>query len=235
MGATADRAFGNIPTVPASSHVSERTKQRITQGKYFDIKKLLPTLEEVDDFDQHKKLTFQQWSRFEDQHRAPKKPEKNLTFFDWVRCYHTLMSLRLQVYPSELQGMLRHAEIVQDLHNQGKDAIRYDALFRRAREQHPSIRWGEYMSEIVNNLPARWQAQGPSRAPVFSRQQPWTNNFGPNISRGSQGDRRICGRFNSLNGCQLPVCTFAHKCRVCGRAGHPAHRCFSRRPPTGRY
>ena len=129
------RRPGSIPTEPSTSHVDGKTKKKILKGEYFDISKLLPSLF---DYEEQKEKNIQ---------------SRPLSFYQWVRCFHTYMSIRLGYAPQELQGMLRHCEIVQDLYGQGKDGMLYDARFRRKKEQYPFISWGEYLADIVDGLP----------------------------------------------------------------------------------
>lgn len=235
-----DRWMGNIPTVPSTSHVSTSVKRKIVEGKYFVMKKLLPSLEDDLDGEGEKKMTYEQWSNIEDRRRlSDGRKGRDLNFYEWIRCFHTFMSIRLEHSPMELQGLLRHAEIVQDLHSAGKDAIRYDAQFRRFKEQHPKLRWGEYLAEVVIKLPSirpSWNQRSFSKArpTVNDYNNGWgnynnrfTGRAGPN-SIGFTNDR-ICFKFNSALGCKRINCLFQHKCRNCGVMGHPAARCMSRR------
>ena len=118
--------------------LATRPKKKILKGEYFEIRRLLPTLSDSDD--------------------EGKKGSKECNIYgfgEWVRCFHTLMAIRLEYAPRELQGMLRHCEIVQNLYTQGRDGIQYDAQFRRGKEQHPIISWGKYLPDIVLSIPAR--------------------------------------------------------------------------------
>lgn len=230
-----DRVFGSIPSVPNTSHVSDKVKRKIAGGKYFAIKKLLPTLDDDIDEEEEKKMTYQQWATVEDRRRSgDSRRSKDLTMLDWMRCFHTFMSLRLQTAPLEVQGMLRHAEIVQDLYSMGKDAVKYDALFRRTKDQHPSICWGEYMAEIVIKLPMRVrfgqfpQYRSAMQGQVRTGQNSGFTRTGQNsgFNRNGQYGQRSCLRFNSMVGCHMPNCLYVHKCGHCGRIGHPTQRCF---------
>lgn len=204
------RTPGTIPPVPRTSHVPQKLKEKIVNGEYFEIKKLLPSLD--DDNEPEERLSYSEWERMEYSKRSREKErsERKLTYFRWTRCFRTLMSLRLKSFPHELQGMLRHAEIAQDLHQRGKDAIEYDAEFRRAKEQHPSIQWGEFLAEIVVGL------QEPQHKPAMS-----------NIKASSKA-QGICRRFNTTENCKFANCKYAHKCSSCFTMGHPQYRCFKK-------
>ena len=201
------RRPGSIPTEPNTSHVPPKTKKKILKGEYFDLSKLLPTLL---DYEESEKVKTDQ--------------VKALTFYDWICCFHTFMSIRLEFAPQELQGMLRHCEIVQDLHSQGKDGILYDARFRRKKEQYPFIGWGEYMADVVDGLPRRkfTMPTRPQLRPV--------SQLAPRPLPGSAPNPNPtpCLKYNSANGCTFRWCRYAHKCRKCGRLGHPAFKCYAR-------
>ena len=147
---------------------------------------------------------------------------KSLSFYDLIRYFHTFMSIRLESAPQELQGMLRHCEIVQDLHSQGKDGILYDARFRRKKEQYPFICWGEYMADVVDGLPRR-KFTGPSRP-----QPRPVPGLTPRPLPGLASMSTACLKYNSANGCTFRLCRYAHKCKKCGRTGHPAVKCYAR-------
>lgn len=211
-----DRVPGTIPRVPRSSHVSDKTREKIISGEYVKIVKLLPTLDDEED--------------------KGEKIDRQLTFYQWLRCYRVLMSIRLQAYPDELQGMLRHEEIVQDLHAQNRDALAYDAQFRRLKEQHPVIQWGEYLSEVVMGLPSGPQPK--SRLPLVNNRPAGRFPQMPQVALQPQRpvltrpfshpEPAVCAFFNTPRGCVKPpsLCGFAHKCRACGKVGHPVSRCF---------
>lgn len=180
--------------------------------------------------DEDRTMTYEQWSRVEERKRlGDRRKSRELSFYEWIRCFHIFMSLRLQTAPSEVQGLLRHMEIVQDLNGQGKDAIAYDAKFRRRKEQHPSIRWGEFLAEVVIGLPQVSRIGNGPRQQFRFRQQFNTFNRpsqGGGFSRSTR-DQRHCNRFNSLMGCQMMNCFYAHKCGKCGIFGHPLHKCIT--------
>ena len=192
------RRPGSIPTEPSTSHVDGKTKKKILKGEYFDISKLLPSLF---DYEEQKEKNIQ---------------SRPLSFYQWVRCFHTYMSIRLGYAPQELQGMLRHCEIVQDLYGQGKDGMLYDARFRRKKEQYPFISWGEYLADIVDGLPRRRPSQ-PFKPLPFPQA---TQRPAPTPYR--------CFKYNSTEGCHIRGCKFSHTCRKCGREGHPAFKCYAR-------
>jgi hypothetical protein len=173
--------------------VSKKLQKKIKKGEYFSIAKLLPPLD--DDYDSDGPAR-----------KAPKRP---LNYFNWTRCFRVLMSIRLQHQPSDLQGMLRHGEIVQDLSVQPTTGVQYDAQVRRMMHQHPHIRWGTYMGEIVNKIDRNSQSRRTRREkPADS-----TRSVMP------------CRLYNTPLGCKFSPCKFTHKCSGCSIFGHPIQNC----------
>lgn len=193
------RSEGAAPTVPRTSHVGRKTVEKIRRGEYFKMSKLLPDNDEEEDDDRSDR----------------KKPSAPLSFYNWIKCYHTFMSIRLRYHSSELQGMLRYAEIIQDLHTQGRDFSNYDVQFRKDKQQWPEIKWGEYLHEIINKLSIR---PTTSRRPI--------ERF---ASQPTQ--ERVCYGYNSPKGCTSRACIYKHSCRNCLKLGHPVQSCFKRNAP----
>ena len=173
--------------------------------------------------------------------------EKKLSFYEWIKCFRVLKSTRLSHYPNELQGMLRHEEIVQDLHSQGKDGMYYDAQFRRRKHQHPHIGWWEYLADIVNNLPPLQGSSATLRQgtralrPRLRLSNPRANYYTPptmpmnfvatqpkpmRFPQPQYRPRPICNFYNTPAGCLMQQCRFSHACKKCGRPGYSVQQCF---------
>ena len=200
---------------PAPVTYPKKTKEKIIKGEYFDMSKLLPSLLD-----------------YEEGQKEKPSEVKPLPFYDWIRCFHTFMSLRLEYAPQEVQGMLRHCEIVQDLHGQGKDGVLYDARFRRKKEQYPFISWGEYLADIVDGLPRRKSSAKPqplqwSTGPQSSTPQ-WSARPPPHPLQWPAPKPTSCFKYNSTTGCNSRTCKYTHRCLKCGRTGHPAFKCYAK-------
>lgn len=204
------RPPGSMPLVPRTEAVDEHNlRQKIRQGKFVDFKLLVPSPEGRS---LAKKFTLR------DGHFQEVEDVSKLHFYDWLKAYVVYMSVFLEFFPKAAQGMLRHMQVVQDMHGAGKDAVGYDRQFRRLKAQNPDVAWGEYMTELANGLrdvPPRKPASATLRAGAKFR--PFS---------------KVCYRFNSPAGCELSTCSFPHKCRRCASMDHPMHRCS--RPQRGR-
>jgi hypothetical protein len=195
--------------------VSDKVKRKIRRGEYFSIDKLLQKNEE------------------EEEEGAARRPKGPMSYFDWSRAYRVLMSLRLQHCPADLQGMLRHGEIVQNMYGQGKDGGKYDSEFRLTKAQHPHIKWGEYLAEVVDQLSVPQLRRNFSASKMEGRPEtfrpPHRDMGRPVAFRPPLPQEHLsCNAYNSLAGCNHGACRFAHRCKLCGKEGHPAYRCYSR-------
>ena len=204
------RQPGSMPLVPRKAHVDDKARDKIRRGEYVDFKFLVarPRGEEP-----RKKFAFSE-GLFEEV-----EDSSNLVFYDWVDAFLVFMSVRLEFYPDEAQGLLRHMQIVKNIHGSGKDGVEYDFQFRRLKGQHKDIRWGEYLAELAvemkdRRLPAPKRVERPRATGRFG--------FQPASRLGQQ--KGVCFKFNSPEGCKYLSCRFSHKCRKCS-GDHPGCRC----------
>ena len=194
------RTLGTIPAVPRTGHLSKRTIQKIKRGEYVSFASLLP--KPHDSSDRKRYNINPDTGLFE-----KVKETKTLNFYTWLDCFIVFMSVRLQHFPNENQGLLRHLQVVKNMHNQRRNAIEYDHQFRITKEQHPSIQWGEYLPELADKITAKAE-----RERLTPRSQ-------------TKGKMALCLKFNSIQGCHFPNCIYTHKCRRCGRTGHGNSQC----------
>jgi hypothetical protein len=205
LASEVEASTGATPPVPRTGHVSSKLRRQIEKGEYIKMSLLEPK----DPSDSRPpRFSFNPNSgQFEQM-----EEKKKFSFSQWRRCYITFMSLRMKAFPEEGQGLLRHLEIVEDLQRQGLDGVRYDAQFRETKAQHPSIRWGQYMADLVI------AGLTPTTAPRLS------------VTR--RPNSRVCSFYNSVEGCLSTRCRFAHACDRCNQPGHPAHKCYAQTSVT---
>lgn len=202
------RAHGSMPTVPRTEHVDDKTRKRIRQGKFVDFKSLIaPKKGEKST----KKFTISE-GLFEEV-----EDNTNMIFYKWIDAYVVFMSVRLDYYPEETQGMLRHLQVVKRMHAVGKDGVEYDYQLRRLKATTPDIEWGEYLSELASEIGELRIA----KKPALTSKAPYKFNRFP-----GSGRQRICDHYNLPKGCTLGAhCRFAHKCKKCFAYDHPAQNC----------
>ena len=185
---TVGRAYGAIPPVPRTGHVSDKIKKQIRKGEVVNLALLKPKSAK-DKNNKKIKINFET-GRFEEEEISQEMP-----FYEWLECFLIFFSIRVEYYPKEVQGLLRHIQNVQQLHTHKRDAVEYDLQFRATKYQHPTIEWGEYLGEIVDALPV-----------LKSKKEGKT---------GSKKPTGICFKFNTSNGCSWQNCRWQHICRQC--------------------
>ena len=192
------RTSGTIPPVPKTGHISSKMRKSIKKGEVVNL--ALMKQKSLKD-KKAKKFSFNADSgQFEEEEES-----QDIGFYHWLECFLTYMSIRVEYFPTETQGLIRHMQNVQKLNESGKDAVEYDLQFRTMKHQHPSIQWGEYLGEIVDALP------------IKARKYP------PKAQNSTKG-KGVCRNYNSRNGCSFRNCKFLHICQSC-RSDHPVLQC----------
>ena len=193
------RAFGCVPAHPRNEHVDDRLRKKIREGEFIDFKLMLPRARD-DKVRKRFSLVDGLFEEVED--------SKNLeSFYSWIDAFIIFMSIHLEFYPSDVQGMLRHFEIVKGFHTAGKDGIEYDFQFRRLKSRNADVVWGEYIAELAGGLRE-------------------TKSIKKKAEQPGRKSERYCLRFNSAAGCKFGnTCRFTHKCKKCFSADHPEYRC----------
>ena len=191
-----------LPAVPTTGHVPHALRKAIKKGEPINMARLLPNSKNFNSKAYQPTFAIDPESMCFRQ----EEPKEQLKFYDWSRAFTIFMSIRLSYFPAEAQSLLKHLQNVQELHAIGKDAIAYDISFRQSKHQHPSIPWGQWLSELVDKLPS----VKPKVAP-----RPKTRIH----------KRRICHNFNN-DKCTYTNCIFPHVCMKCG-GKHPAKTCKS--------
>lgn len=196
------RPLGSMPLVPRTEMVDDKLRQKIRLGEFVDFKLLLPR----PGGQQPKKRFTLSEGFFEEV-----EDESKILFYEWLDAFVVFMSVTLEFFPADAQGMLRHLQIVKKMQAAGKDAVEYDTQFRRLKSQNPDIVWGEYLTELANEITSQRVIRKP---PKF------------NIPPQSQPRPKICFKFNSVGGCKYGMsCRFPHRCQRCSSFEHPQHRC----------
>ena len=187
-----------LPAVPTTGHVPATLRKAIKKGEPVNLARLLPHSKSFDSKAYEPTFSIDP----ESMSFRKEEPKEQLRFYDWSRAFTIFMSIRLSYFPAEAQSLLKHLQNVQELHAIGKDAIEYDLNFRRSKYQHPSIPWGQWLSELVDKLP-----------PVKANSVPK-----PKLQK-----RKPCINFNTKR-CKFQNCIFSHICSKCG-GKHSAKAC----------
>ena len=197
------RLPGAMPLVPRTDHLDDSMRRKIRKGKFVLLKKLLGNRKKTG----RGKTTP---SPSED------SDEDNLPISLWVDAFIVLISVHIEFFPCDIQGMLRHMQIVKKMASQGKDGVEYDTQFRRLKAQHAYIQWGEYLPELAADVDGAAKRH-------FRFRKPYNRGF-QRVNRASQRVR-VCHILNSTEGCKTENCNFPHKCRRCLSGNYPLFRC----------
>ena len=205
MPAPVPRSTGTLPCVPRTGHVSDKVKKQIRKGDWVNFASLL---EREVEHGPARRFTLTEAGTFEEI-----QERRILHFYEWVDCFIVFMSIRIEGFPGECQGLLRHLQLVKSLHSQGKDGTKYDTLFRKSKCQHPYIHWGEYLPELVCELGEPVQQPPYLRPPLQS--QPQASQLYHPAKAFIDRPKGTCFSFNSTTGCHRSNCRFVHRCRRC--------------------
>ena len=194
------RSFGCMPAHPRNEHVDDKLRKKIREGELIDFKLMVPRARG----DKPRK----RFSLVDGFFEEVEDNDKNLeSFYSWIDAFIVFMSIHLEFYPSDVQGLLRHFEIVKGFHMAGKDGIEYDFQFRRLKSRNADVVWGEYIAELAGDLRETKTSKKKANQP-------------------GRKSGRYCLRFNSAAGCKFGnTCRFTHKCKKCFSPDHPEYRC----------
>ena len=198
-----------IPSGPMTSHVPEKTQNKIRAGSYVMLSKLL-----YDDgqYEDEQVLAIKDGSiSLVEKHDA----KVIATFSKFFDAFVVYMAIRGAAFPNEYLGMLRHMEIVKKLISQGNDGILYDKQFRIMRGNMPQLYWGQFMAELVT----RKTQQGPSSGQFFRPGGTANNDKSTNAT---------CRFFNSEGSCTRKACRYKHECSFCHKKSHGQHKCWKK-------
>lgn len=218
---TSYRPAGALPPVPRTGHVDPKVRRDIRSGKLVNLRKLL-RLTQNDNNDTNNKE--------KDGNNLRKLP-----YGMWHDAFLVYFSIRVEAYPQETQGLIRHMQIVRQLNQQGKDGVEYDNQFRECRVSHPSIQWGEYLAEIIEDLPQRnftpWQRRPAFGTQTHFQHQQAVRARGRGVMANNYNQTNPCYAFNSITGCARYPCMYKHVCMNCTSRTHGKGQCSHRRPP----
>ena len=226
----APRALGAMPCVPRTGHVGDTTREKIRKGEFVHFGSLL-----VPGDGTSKNRSSRQREVGSDEEAA-----ETLSIFDWEDAFINFMSTRTGYFPSECQGLLRHWQVVRSFYRRGRDGVDYDLQFRRLKARHEDIKWGEYMTELADEtrfrkpakprgaMPRQERPMGSGPVPYVNRRTTWApTQRGIGFGRHSAMPQ-TCFSYNTMKGCSMRQCKFAHRCASCLSPGHNRLACARR-------
>ena len=205
-------AFRPSDGIPLGATVSMKTKNKIWNNEFIEIKTLLPN---------HKEdplsvsivpgaITLQQTTK-----KIP------LSLNQWTTCFHIFMAIYIEKKPDEASHLLKYCEFIRELsYDHGDSAWRfYDESFRRLRETH-SAPWQQPIEEL------RGKAIGLNIKSKLN-----VSNFGFRQNKSKQhsfrAKERTCFTFNCGETCPN-TCDYKHACAFCKSGSHNKLSCPKR-------
>ncbi len=208
-------------SAPLGLHVPSKMKCKIWEGKFIDLRQLLP--------DNSVSSDDESTSKPKDATKSP------LSIHDFVEAFHIFISIRAERFPTDAPGMLKHLSTIQKMDKLFGDVAwqHYDLNFRKAIQYNPTLNWSHldlelYTESSLMGISAQKQAP-PSITRIPLRQR---ESFRPNT----------CWTFQARGRCDNPKCRFmsSHNCYKC-KGRHATSQCrssnpssFTKRQPAGR-
>ena len=203
------------PITICGTLVPENLREKIINGRYFDLKALHPTglkkkgkkTIEIDDSDDECKIKI---NKEQDEGEG----RKELTEFEWLECFLDYTAIYTKEYPSATEGILSYTKFIINLMQKGKDWRTYDIHFRRARESKTYL-WTDILMDSRFDITDK--AEGKIRQ--TSRQQ-----FFPAPYQRSKIAFGYCYSHHSKNSrCNRRFCQYDHRCQLCN-GNHQLYR-----------
>lgn len=215
------RPVGAMPLVPRTEMVDAKLRNKIREGKFVEFAQLLPTPKGTKP-NKRFAITDGLFEEVED--------DSSLGLYQWIDAFVIYMSVTLEFFPAEAQGMLRHMQIVKRLQTATRNGVDYDYQFRRLKSNHMDVQWGEYLAELAIETP---EEKRPATKEPYGRKPPHSSPAWPRFNGGGHQapsqQLGICRRFNSTGGCTFGMhCRYSHKCSRCEAFDHPTYRCSKR-------
>ena len=190
--------------MPCGSLVPLKLQQKIIEGKYINLRSLLPVRES-------RKSSRGNKTHDSDDDEDTDETEE-LSQWQWIQCFYDYIAVYTKEYPSATESILAYAKYITRLMEDGKDWRTYDITFRKAREARPYL-WTDLLFDTRLDLKDKKQDK-PSK-PSTSNKQFFRESSGPSVAPG------YCYGYHRRNTrCENSPCTFNHKCQICN-GPHP--------------
>ena len=205
------------------SHVPQKLKEKIWEGKFIDFSLLLKSARELNNaIDFTGDLIFRD-GKLVVEKQAQQKPIYNIS--SWTSAFIIFMSVMIEKHPGKSQELLKYLRDVRLAALRAPSAsawVHYDEQYRLKKSKHPSSSWGVIDSELW--LICMSSQRGGNNTSLQSQIGSGSNDSFRNRNGYSNVRQNICWAFNRGNCKFYPRCKFTHACSKCGEK-HPATRC----------
>lgn len=205
------------------SHVPQKLKEKIWEGKFIDFSLLLKSARELNNaIDFTGDLIFRD-GKLVVEKQTQQKPIYNIS--SWTSAFIIFMSVIIEKHPGKSQELLKYLRDVRLAAIRAPSAsawVHYDEQYRLKKSKNPSSSWGVIDSELW--LICMSSQKGGNNASLQSQVGSGSSDSFRNRNGSSNARQNICWAFNRGNCKFYPRCKFIHVCSKCGEK-HPATRC----------
>ena len=202
--------------VMMGTHLDTGTKQKIEEGQYVDLARLLPR-DKVRTEDDHRlemvnkgELTY--WIPMADRDLSPIN-----SYIRWEQVFRVYTNVFAKANPNRVTEILQYNHTIElavtSFH--WNDIYQYDREFRIHMGENPERNWGIILQQ-------GWSIY--LKNPINNNAQAGSNRSEHNQNSSAIG-KKICFRYNRGH-CSFGLrCKFDHHCGINGKHGHGAFNC----------
>ena len=227
---------GKVPAIPVvdvsgidnqlmliCSHIEEEVKQKIRNGEYVDLEKLLPKKQGMPKNEDYKmNLTSAEGMNF--WLPCPEKTKRINSIKRWDEAFRVYASIYAEANPTRGKEVWQYMHTIHSAHSTFHldNVLFYDCEFRRVMHQHPERSWAVLNTQL-------WSIS--MRDPLPTRSQGGAGVVASGNSSKAQGGKDLkeicCWKYNR-NKCNRTNCHYEHRCSYCGSPSHIFFGCPKR-------
>ena len=205
-----------------SCHVDPIMKQKIENGQFVELEKLLPKQRYGQD-DSEMKLVFREGRSF----FVPAANQNRINSVRrWEQAFRIYAAIYSQANPHRAAEIWQYVHIINVAASSyiWDNVSNYDTTFRQLMAQNPLRSWSKIYNQMWNlamkeNIPNR--GSGNQFSPGSRRQHQGGNNSGSN----NKNKVKYCWGHNRGNCKDQAKCKFVHRCSYCDAGDHIRTSC----------
>ena len=212
-----------ISVGPSSPPVPKKLAEQIWKGEYIDLKELLPS-----------HLGAPEPTVFDLLGKSEKvRPKKNISNIqEWSICFNTFMAIVAMRQPERINDLLAYSSMIikASLDYDDTPWLSYDSHFRRQVAAVPQARWSQLDAPLWTMYFTRAKPKYiPIEAQTDAAMSRKAIKGGERARSFPYAPMPICRKWNSVEGCNLPMCRYRHCCYKCNAKSHKAIHCQNQR------
>ena len=209
------------------SHLDEKLRDKIIQGGYVDLAKLLPR----DRLDREEDHRLEQVIRGGQSFFVPMS-EKNVTpvnsFNRWEQAFRLYLNVYSRGNPTRVSELIQYIHVIEVANGAfpWENVYRYDKEFRLHMSLHPERNWGIILQQAWSLYMRERPVNGNNASSGSGNtSQGNSQKQGNGNENGNNRMKKICYKFNQGKCTYGFSCKFDHRCGVCAKFGHGAVNC----------